>query len=506
MRTFYKSAITGSLALLLAASVALAQDRTAFRQEELDQMLAPVALHPDSLLSQILMAATYPLEVVQAARWLRANPGLEGQDAVTAVEPMEWDPSVKSLTAFPQILSMMDEKLDWTERLGEAFLAQQEDVMNTVQGLRRRAEAAGNLRSGDRMRVVRQGEAIVIEPPAPDVVYVPHYSPAVVYGPWWWPAYPPVYWTEPLAYYAVPAHRPAFFWGTGIVISAGFFFGHFDWPQRQVTVVHVQHRHPARIHSAWRHDPAHRRGVPFRYTAPHARFEPRGIPGARRDAVRSTVARPERHAGDNRPADIRQQRVEERRNALRERRNAQPEGRGAQGDRRARPGGPERFAQAATDRRGQLGPAPRPHAPAVLPRTTAAATVTRAVTSPVAAAPVARSERRTDTPAVGMQAATRQALERARSVPSRNGSDYSRRPDMARRITPPPRPVASGPAPRPSASAPNRASRIEDAQRRGGAQAQTSQRVAARPAATPATRPGAVQRPRPVRVPAGNRP
>ena len=505
MRTFFKSAITGSLALLLAASVALAQDRTAFRQEELDQMLAPVALHPDSLLSQILMAATYPLEVVQAARWLRANPGLEGQDAVTAVEPMDWDPSVKSLTAFPQILSMMDEKLDWTEHLGEAFLAQQEDVMNTVQSLRRRAEAAGNLRSGDRMRVVRQGEAIAIEPPAPDVVYVPHYSPAVVYGPWWWPAYPPVYWTEPPAYYVVPAHRPAFFWGTGVVISAGFFFGHFDWPQRQVTVVHVQYHHPARptrIHSAWRHDPVHRRGVPFRYTAPHARFEPRGTPGARRDAVRSTVARPERRGGDNRPADIRQQRVEERRNALRERREPTvnrftPDHVDRRADR----------APAATDRRGQLGPAPRPHAPAVLPRPIAAATVTRAVTSPVAAAPVARSERRTNTPAVGMQAATRQAPERARSVPMRNSSDYARRPNVARQSTPAPRPVAGGgPAPRPSASAPNRASRVENAQRRGGAQAQTSQRVVARPAATPAARPGAVQRPRPAPVPAGNRP
>ena len=182
------------LALLLAASAAFAQDRVPFRQAELDQMLAPVALYPDSLLSQVLMASTYPLEVVQAARWSRANPGLKGQDAVRAVEHMDWDPSVKSLTAFPQILTMMDEKLEWTRRLGEAFLAQQADVMDTVQGLRRRAEAAGNLRSSEQMRVAREGEVITIHQPAPEVVYVPYYNPAVVYGPWWWPAYPPVYW------------------------------------------------------------------------------------------------------------------------------------------------------------------------------------------------------------------------------------------------------------------------------------------------------------------------
>src|ERR1700741_4447245 len=142
-----KSCMAGILALLISATTAFAQERVPFRQEELDQMLAPVALYPDSLLSQVLMASTYPLEVVQAARWSRANAGLRGQDAARAVEPMSWDPSVKSLAAFPQILTMMDEKLEWTERLGEAFLAQPEDVMESVQGLRRRADAARNLQS-----------------------------------------------------------------------------------------------------------------------------------------------------------------------------------------------------------------------------------------------------------------------------------------------------------------------------------------------------------------------
>jgi len=153
---------TQVLALLLCASLAFGQTtelgpvdsqgqpapaQPAFTQQELDQMLAPIALYPDSLLSQILMAATYPIEVVQAARWSKVNPGISGDQAVKAVEQNNWDPSVKSLVAFPQILSMMDEKLDWMERLGDAFLSQQQQVMDTVQILRQRAQAAGNLQS-----------------------------------------------------------------------------------------------------------------------------------------------------------------------------------------------------------------------------------------------------------------------------------------------------------------------------------------------------------------------
>lgn len=277
MKTLIKSAIIQALALLLSASLAFAEERSRYEQPELDQMLAPVALYPDALLSQILIASTYPLEVVQAARWSRANPHLKGQDAVRAVENRDWDPSVKSLVAFPQILAMMDQKLDWTERLGEAFMAQQEQVMDTVQQLRRRAEAAGNLRSDDRARIMRHGEAIIIEPADPHIVYVPYYNPVVVYGPWWWPAYPPVYWAPWPGYYSGPAFV-GFHWGSGITISAGFFFGTFDWYHRHVRIVHVHHYH-SRPHinrhttivydrpGVWRHDPGHRRGVPYRHTA-----------------------------------------------------------------------------------------------------------------------------------------------------------------------------------------------------------------------------------------------
>ncbi len=268
-------------AFLLPVSPAFAQDRPAFGQEELDQMLAPIALYPDSLLSQILMASTYPLEVVQAARWSRANAHLKGEDAVQAVEDMDWDPSVKSLVAFPQVLSMMDEKLGWTERLGEAFLAQQPQVMDTIQALRRRAAAAGNLEPSEYMGVTRLDDHIIIEPPDPQLVHVPYYDPAVVYGPWWWPAYPPVFWGPPPGYYVGPAWS-GFFWSSGIVISPGFIFGAFDWRHRVVNVVHVHHfrtffnrRGIARTHSgpfAWRHDFFHRRGVPYRDPALRQEF------------------------------------------------------------------------------------------------------------------------------------------------------------------------------------------------------------------------------------------
>src|SRR5258707_12235241 len=145
MKAFVKHAFRQLLVLLVSASVAFAQTpppaprNAAATQQELDQMLAPIALYPDSLLSQILMASTYPLEVVEAARWSRGNPGLTGQQAVEAVEQKDWDASVKSLAAFPQVLAMMDQQLGWTPRLGDVFIAQGPPVTETVQGLPHKA-------------------------------------------------------------------------------------------------------------------------------------------------------------------------------------------------------------------------------------------------------------------------------------------------------------------------------------------------------------------------------
>ena len=182
------------LALLVPQGGAFAQDRPAFSQAQLEQMLAPIALYPDPLLSQILMASTYPLEVVEAARWSRSHANLSGEDAVRAAVNENWDPSVKSLLAFPHVLARMDEDLQWLQTLGDAFLAQESQVMDAVQNLRRRAQVAGNLRSDERQRIVETGPILVVQPADPQIIHVPYYDPRVVYGPWWWPHYSPVYW------------------------------------------------------------------------------------------------------------------------------------------------------------------------------------------------------------------------------------------------------------------------------------------------------------------------
>lgn len=283
MKARARNALTRLLVLLLlTVSAALAQDFApeqqgpAFTQAELDQMMAPIALYPDSLLSQILMAATYPFEVVQAARWSRANPNLNGDEAVRSVEQADWDPSVKSLVAFPQILMLMDERLDWMQRLGDAFLAQQAQVMDTVQKLRQAAYAAGILRSTDQIRVDQQDQMVTIEPAYPQTVYVPYYDPNMVYGPWWWPEYPPVYWAPWPGYFVRPGFQAGFAWGIGIPVYRDFFFGAFDWHRHNVRIVNVNNYYYNTAHArrqgntmsgtphVWQHDPGHRGAVPYR--------------------------------------------------------------------------------------------------------------------------------------------------------------------------------------------------------------------------------------------------
>lgn len=239
--------------------------RPVFSQAELDQMLAPIALYPDSLLSQILMASTYPLEVVEAARWSKVHPELKGEEAVEAVAQYQWDPSVKSLVAFPHILATMDEKLDWMQRLGEAFLSQQQQVMESIQKLRQAAAAAGNLESNEQMLVEQQGDSIVIQPANSQFVYVPYYDPLVIYGTWWWPAYRPVYWAPWPSYFVTPVSRfgVGFYWGFGVPIGPRCWFGAFNWPYRYVTYS------PGVV---WVHSPIHRRAVPYRNFTLQQRF------------------------------------------------------------------------------------------------------------------------------------------------------------------------------------------------------------------------------------------
>jgi hypothetical protein len=168
------------------------------KPEQLDALVSPIALYPDTLLAEVLMASTYPLEVVQASRWAAENKNLKGDALKTEVDKQGWDDSIKSLTATPDVLKMMSDKLDWTQKLGDAVLAQQTDVMDSIQRLRAKADANNKLQTTKQQKVTKKSDGgkqyIVIEPTDPQTVYVPYYDPAVVYGAWPYPAYPPYYW------------------------------------------------------------------------------------------------------------------------------------------------------------------------------------------------------------------------------------------------------------------------------------------------------------------------
>jgi hypothetical protein len=248
-----------------------------FMKEELDQMLAPIALYPDSLIAQILMASTYPLEVVQAERWLKENKNLTGDALDNALKEEPWDPSIKSLCHFPDVLFAMSDKLDQTSKLGDAFLIQKDDVMATIQELRRKAETQGNLKTTQEQKVIHQEDAIRIEPADRQVIYVPVYDPLYVYGPWWYPAYPPYYWYYPPGGIITGGYisfGPHFFIGIDL-----FSWSWFDWHRRHIYIDAHKARRFHRFHHRhysdryfWRHNPVHRRGVAYRDRRTRARF------------------------------------------------------------------------------------------------------------------------------------------------------------------------------------------------------------------------------------------
>ncbi len=245
--------------------------------EQLDQLVAPIALYPDSLIAQILMAATYPLEVVEADRWLRnaANAALTGGALTAALQQLPWDPSVKSLVPFREVLHLMNANLDWTERLGDAFLAGQADVMDAVQRLRLRARAAGSLASTPQQTVSTEDQEVTIEPANPDVLYLPVYNPWCAYGAWPYPDYPPFYFGSSAGYCGPADDILAF--GGGVYPAFAFWArGHLDWRHREIRVnhgrfqqFHAGHEPPA---GTWQHDPMHRHGVPYRSPETAARF------------------------------------------------------------------------------------------------------------------------------------------------------------------------------------------------------------------------------------------
>jgi Protein of unknown function (DUF3300) len=185
------------LRLLIATCIALgavnAHAQRAFEQGELDALLAPIALYPDPLLSNVLVASQFPGDLIAAAAWSRANPQLQGDAALRTVDGQPWHPSVKALVAYPEILLRMAESPEWLRDLGQAYAIYGPNVMATVQALRARAQASGYLQSNDQQYVYQQGAAIAVQPAYPNVVYVPYYDPYVVYGPWW-TVYRPVFW------------------------------------------------------------------------------------------------------------------------------------------------------------------------------------------------------------------------------------------------------------------------------------------------------------------------
>jgi hypothetical protein len=245
-----------------------------YAPEQLDQLLAPIALYPDDLLGQVLMASTYPLEVVQADRWLQNpdNASLRGSALAQALQQVSWDNSVKSLVAYPRILAWMDGDLDWTEATGDAFLAQQAAVMDSVQRLRARAQAAGTLNSTRQETVTADGQDIAITSPDSTVEYVPVYNPDAAYGAWPYPDYPPYGFSDPDyafgTYIAVP-------------ILVGYWgWDRCDWHHHRIDIDNDWHgrRSPTTGETrgrfvAWHHDPAHRGGVPYRDPGTRARYE-----------------------------------------------------------------------------------------------------------------------------------------------------------------------------------------------------------------------------------------
>jgi hypothetical protein len=292
--------------------------------EQLEQLVAPIALHPDTLVAEMLMASTYPLEVVEAARWSDKNKSLKGEQLKAAADKQTWDDSVKTLTATPDVLASMSEHLEWTQKLGNAVLAQQADVMDAIQRLRSKAQANNKLTSTKEQTVSAEPEAasgtqtagnvqpIMIEPTQPDTIYVPYYDPAVVYGDWPYSDYPPYYFTPP-GYIGGAAVATGIAFAAGVAVGAwainnNYWGGSINWRGNGINVNRPVHH--AAVNN-WTHNPDHRHGVRYnnasvaqrfgqndRQKGAQARLDYRGHSGA-------PVLNPDRpNAGDrdNRPA------------------------------------------------------------------------------------------------------------------------------------------------------------------------------------------------------------
>lgn len=243
------------------------------KPEQLEALVAPIALYPDELLANVLAASTYPLEVVQADRWLKEHKTLRGDALKTEVEKQPWDDSIKALASTAEVLSMMSDKLDWTKVLGDAVLAQQSDVMDAVQRLRTKAYDNKKLLTTTQQKVSVKTEesrqVVVIEPAVPDTMYVPYYEPATVYGAWPYTEYPPYYFGYP-SYIGAGVVAAGLAFGTAWAIGrwGNYWGGGCNWGNRNV---YINHR-TTNIGTGWQHNPSHRQGVRYNNANVQQRF------------------------------------------------------------------------------------------------------------------------------------------------------------------------------------------------------------------------------------------
>ena len=245
------------------------------KSEQLEALVAPIALYPDELLANVLAASTYPLEVVQADRWLKERKALKGDALKSEVEKQSWDNSVKALSSTPDVISMMSDKIDWTKSLGDAVLAQQADVMDAIQRLRSKAYDNKKLVTTKQQKISVQTQenrrTIVIEAASPDTMYVPYYDPATVYGSWPYTEYPPYY-------FGYPSYIGAGVIATGLAFGAAWAIGRwgnywgggFNWGNRNLYVNHYNRTN--NIGNSWQHNPAHRQGVRYNNANVQQRF------------------------------------------------------------------------------------------------------------------------------------------------------------------------------------------------------------------------------------------
>jgi hypothetical protein len=288
--------------------------------DQLDSLVAPIALYPDPLLTQVLVASTYPLELIQLQQWLQRNSGLTGDALTTAVQNQDWDPSIQAMSVFPDLVKRLSDDIKWTTDLGNAFLAQQSDVMDAVQRMRTKAMDAGKLKTNEQMKVetqtVESKTVVVIQPANPQIVYVPTYNPVVVYGPPIYP-YPPIYYPPP-SYYAAGMF---FAFGVGIAVGSYYRGGwgyNCGWGRHTTVIVnrnnnYVRHYNNVNINRVnvnnrastlpangnnWQHNAKHRGGTP--YSNQNVAKQYGGTARGDSMSTRQTNARQQQGAG-NRP-------------------------------------------------------------------------------------------------------------------------------------------------------------------------------------------------------------